>query len=188
MSAGGTTSNIQLGPGRLWVAPVGTTAPVSASAALDTAFWALGYTEDGTTVDIDITMEGIEVAEEIDPVLFATSARSVKFTMALAEVTRKRMALALALGTAYVDNAAALAMPSADTAPVGMALVWDSNETATGDATNRRWYVPKVLPMGTISVARQKSPNKSTLPLELNAVLVTGSALLSIFPNSSGLI
>lgn len=189
MSAGGTTTNIAIGPGRLWVAPIGTAAPTSASAAPGAGWWPLGYTEEGTTVDIELTMDPIEVAEELDPVDYANSARSVKFNVALAEVTRKRMALALSLGAAYVDNAAVLDMPSAGTAPVGVALIWDSAEDATDLALkNKRWYVPKVMPMGTVSIARKKSPDKSTLPLELSAVLVTGSPLLRIFPNSDGLV
>lgn len=189
MAAGGITEQIALGPGRLWVASVGTAAPVSASAALAVDWWALGYTEEGTTIDIEVTRDPIEVAEELDPVDYVNSARSVTLSVALAQVTRKRLALSLAMGTGFVDNAAVLDFPDADTPSVGLALIWDSAETATNLALkNRRWYIPKMLPSGTISIARQKSPSKSTLPLELNAVLVTGSPLVRVFPNADGLV
>jgi hypothetical protein len=187
MSAGGNPNNIELGPGRLYVAAVGTAAPTSASAAMPSAWWALGYTEEGTTVDIDITRDPIEVAEELDPVDYANSARAVKFSMALAEMTKKRLAVALALGSGYTDDGAYLDFPAADAVSVGVALVWDSSEDPT-DGLNRRWYTPKVLPSGTISIERKKSPAKSTLPLELNAVKVSGSPIVRVFPNASGLI
>lgn len=190
MSAGGTTENIQLGPGRLYVAVVGTAMPASASAALPSGtFIPLGYTEAGTTVTIEVTRDPINVAEELDPVDYVNSARSVKMEVALAEVTRKRLALALAMGTAELDNAAVLDFPDPSTPSLGMMLVWDSAEDPTDVALdNRRWIVPKMIPSGSIAIARQKSPAKSTLPLTLNATKVTGSPIVRVFPNSRGLV
>jgi len=188
MSAGGTTTNVKLGPGRVWIAPLGTAAPTSASAALDAGYWALGYTEDGTTVDIEYTSEGIEVAEELDPIDYVNTARSVKLNLQAAEVTRKRLAVVLALGAEYSDDASVIDLPDGAAQQVGVSIVWDSAETAVGNDQNIRWYIPKVLPAGTVSIARQKAPNKALLPMELNAVLVTGSPLARIFPNAAGLV
>jgi len=188
MAAGGTTTNVKLGPGRVWIAPVGTTAPVNASSALDNAFWALGYTEDGTTVDIEYTSEGIEVAEELDPIDYVNTARAITFNFQAAEATRKRLAVGLALGAEYTDDAQVLDFPEGAADQVGVALVWDSEEDADANDANIRWFVPKLLPAGTISIARQKAPNKTLLPMELNAVKVTGTPIVRVFPNASGLV
>ena len=188
MSAGGTTTNVKLGPGRLWIAPVGTTAPTSASAAPDAAWWALGYTEEGTTISIEYTSEGIEVAEELDPIDFVNTARAVTLSVSAAEVTRKRFAVAIGSGAAEVDNAAPIDLPDADAVQQGVAVMWDSAETAAGNDQNIRWYIPKLLPAGTIEIARRKAPDKALLPMELNAVKVTGSPLLRVFPNAQGLV
>lgn len=188
MSAGGTPSNVKLGPGRIWIGPVGSTAPTNASSAPDTAFWALGYTEEGTTVDIESSGEPIEVAEELDPIDFVLTARSVTLNVAAAEVTRKRLAVALALGASYADNAAALDFPSGSDTQVGVAVIWDSAETAAGNSENIRWYIPKMMPSDTSSIARQKAPNKSTLPLVLNAIKTASYPIARVFPNASGLV
>lgn len=188
MSAGGTTTNVKLGPGRVWIAPVGTASPASASATLDAAFWALGYTEEGTTIDIEYTSEGIEVAEELDPIDYVNTARSVTLNLQAAEVTRKRLAVTLALGAEYTDDAQSIDLPDGSVDQVGVMVVWDSEETAAANADNIRWVIPKVLPGGTVSIARQKAPNKSLLPMELQAVKVTGSPIARVFPNAAGLV
>lgn len=188
MSAGGTTENVTLGPGRVWIAPVGTAAPTSASAALDVAWWALGYTEEGTTIDIEYTSEAIEVAEELDPIDYVNTARAVTLNLQAAEVTRRRLAVTLSLGAEEPDGAQVLDLPDGAATQVGVAIVWDSEETAAGNDQNKRWYIPKVLPAGTVSIARQKAPNKALLPMELNAVKVTGAPLARIFPNADGLV
>lgn len=186
MSAGGSPSNVKLGPGRLWIGPVGATAPTNASSAPDAAFWALGYTEEGTTMDIERTSENVEVAEELDPVAIVNTARSIVFNVSAAEMTKKRLAVALAAGADYVDNAAAFDFPE-DSEPVGVAVIWDSEETAAGNSNNRRWYVPKMIAGGTtISIPRQKAPNKSLIPMALSAVKTDGNPIVRIFPNASG--
>ena len=68
MAAGGTPGNVKLGAGRLYYAPLGTTEPTNCSTALPSAWIAVGYTENGTSIDTAITSEDIEVAEELDPI------------------------------------------------------------------------------------------------------------------------
>ena len=189
MSAGGTTSNIQIGPGRLYVAPVGTAFPISASAAIPSAFWSLGYTEDGSTITLDITRAPVIVAEELDPVDYVNAARIIKLIVNLAEVTKKRLAMSLAMGVGYLDDAAYLDFPDATTPAIGICAIWDSAEDPT-DLTldNRRWCFSKMLPSGPIAITRKKSPAKASLPIELDAVKVTGLPLVRVFPNSHGLV
>lgn len=187
MSAGGTTANVQLGPGRLWIAPIGTTEPTSASAALPSAWVPLGYTEEGTEVTIELTVDEVEVAEELEPILYVNSKRTTTLTCELAETTRKRLAMVLGWGATQTDSASALEPPDPGT-EVGVMIVWDSEETAAGNSENTRWVFRRAKPSGSISIARRKSPDKSTIPVEFMIERPTNAKPFIIFPNASGLI
>lgn len=185
MSAGGTPSNVDLGAGRLYFAPLGTTEPTSCSAALPSAWIAVGYTEDGTSVDTDITSEAIEVAEEIDPIGYEQTKRTTKLNFQMAETTVKRLALALGAGAGYSDTGGAtFEFPDAGSV-VAVMLVWDSEDTVT--ATNKRWLFRKCTPSGTTSIARKKAPAKALIPVTFDCAKPDGSTKsIKVFSNSSG--
>lgn len=185
MAAGGNSANIELGAGRLYVAPIGTTEPASASAALDAAFRAVGYTEDGTKVSVDLTNEQINVAEEYDPVLYVLSARKAKVSVQLAEITRQNLALAMGSGAAAVNTAAGFEPPDPGS-EVAVMIVWDSKETPS--ATNSRWIFRQCKVNGTVEMQRNKAPNKARLPVEFNLEKPASLAPFKVFPNSSGLV
>jgi hypothetical protein len=185
MAAGGSSANIALGPGRLWYAPIGTAEPTSASAALPSAWQAVGYTEEGTEVEIESTVDEIEVAEELDPVLYANSKRTTKLSLEMAEPTRKRLALVMGGGASEVDTAASLEPPDTGTEQSVM-LVWDSKETAAANAANVRWVFRSAKPSGTVTIARKKSPDKSTIPVEFMVQKPATAKPFIIFPNSLG--
>ncbi|MFN2166827.1 MAG: hypothetical protein ACK2U9_11275 [Anaerolineae bacterium] len=65
-----------------------------ASTALPSAWRAVGYTEDGTTITTELTNEEIEVAEEYDPVLYVMTKRKVMLSVQMAEATRRMLVLA----------------------------------------------------------------------------------------------
>lgn len=184
MSAGGTSGNIHLGPGRLYYAPLGTAEPTNASSTLPGTWKVVGYTEDGTTVEANITTEGIEVAEEIDPIAFRQTKRETKVNLAMAEMVVSKLALAMGAGAARTDDAAVFSFPD-PASIVGVMLVWDSEETA--GATNRRWLFPAVFPSGTISISRKKAPAKATIPVTFMAAIPSGGTTpVKVFPNTSG--
>lgn len=184
MAASGTPGNVDLGPGRLYYAPLGTSEPTSCSAALPSAWIAVGYTEDGTAVDTEITSEAIEVAEELDPIRFEQTRRMTKLALQMAEMTKKRLALALGAGAGETDDAATFEFPDAGDI-VGVMFVWDSNETP--DATNRRWLFRQCTPSGTVSTARRKAPQKALIPVTFDcAKPATGTKAVKVFPNASG--
>lgn len=186
MAAGGTPGNVSLGPGRLYAAPLGTTEPTSGSAALPSAWIAVGYTEDGTEVAVDITSEGIEVAEELEPILYQMTKRSTKLTLSLAESTKRRLALAVGLGAATADDAASFQFPDASEV-VGVMLVWDSMDTPT--ASNKRWIFRQCTPSGTISIARKKAPAKALIPVTFDCAKPSTSVKsVLVFPSSTGAI
>ena len=184
MAAGGTPGNVDLGPGRLYVAPLGTAEPTSCSAALPSAWWSIGYTEDGTEVTTEITSEAIEVAEELDPIGFEQTKRMTKIALQMAESTKKRLAVALGAGAGQTDDAASFEFPDAGSV-VGVMLVWDSEDTPT--ATNKRWVFRKCTPSGTVGIARRKAPQKALIPVTFDCAKSDASTkAIIVFPNSSG--
>lgn len=185
MSAAGNSDNISLGAGRLWVAPIGTAEPTSASSALDAAFRAVGYTEDGTTVTIELSNEEIEVAEEYDPVLYVMAKRKIMLKAQLAEATRRNLALTVG-GLANDANDATAYTPPDPGAEVPFIVVWDSEETALGNADNIRWLFHQCKSGGTIETKRNKAPNKALLPVELNVEKPASTPPFKVFPNSAG--
>jgi len=165
MAAGGNAANVSLGPGRIYYAAVGTTTPISASAALPSADWVpVGYTEDGSELEISVTTEGVEVEEELLPVLYSSTKAEVKFKYQAAEATLPNLAVAVGAGAGYSAAATTFKFPSpADL--VAVKLVWDSHEDPTTSG-NRRIVFLKAYAVGTVNVARKKAPDKSTIPSE----------------------
>lgn len=185
MAAGGNTANVHIGPGRLWYAPIGTAEPTSASAALPSAWTAVGYTEEGSEVAIELTVDEVEVAEELDPILYVNSKRTTTLSLQLAEATRKRLALVMGYGAGEDDSAAALEPPTVGS-EVGVMLVWDSQEDADGNDDNIRWIFRQAKPSGSVTLARRKSPEKSTIPVDFLIEKPASATPFKIFPNADG--
>lgn len=189
MAAGGTSSNVQLGPGRIYVAPIGTTEPISASAALPSAWRAIGYTDQGTGITTETTSEPVEVAEELDPILYVNTRRLSGVAFAMAETTRRNLALALNMGAAAANDATALELPEPGE-EVRVMIVWDSEDdpTANGGAENIRWIFRKAYQSGAIEVPRRKAPAKSILAVNFRLEKPDGLRVAKVFPNAAGLI
>lgn len=185
MAAGGTSSNVTLGPGRLYVAPIGTAEPTSASAAMPSAWRAIGYTDQGTAFTTETTSEPVEVAEELDPVRYVNTRRLSAVAFAMAETTRANLALALNDG-ADADNDGTAYEPPDSGDEVRIMIVWDSDETPGAD--NRRWIFRQAYQSGQVEIARRKAPAKSLLAVNFRLEKPDGEAPFKVFPNASGLI
>jgi hypothetical protein len=183
MAAGGDAAAVKVGPGRLWVAPLGTAEPTDNSTALPSAWSPVGYTEEGNAYAADLTSEPVEVAEEIDPIRYENTRRLSRVTFSMAEATARNLVLALGGGTAQPNDDTDFELPAAGT-EVAVMLVWDSNETA--DATNVRWLYRQAKPSGTIEIARRKSPQKSLIPVTFNLEKPTSTGPTHVFPNEDG--
>ena len=183
MAAGGNSANIQLGAGRLYVAPIGTTEPTTASAALPSAWRAVGYTEDGTTVSVELTNEPIEVAEEYDPVLYVLSSRSASVAVQMAEVNRRNLALAMGVGANEANDETTFE-PPAPGDEVAVMLCWDSEDAA--GTSNVRWLFRQAKVNGSVEITRNKAPNKAMLPVTWNLEKPSASQPFKVFPNTSG--
>lgn len=186
MAAGGSSANVHLGPGRLYYAPIGTAEPASASASLNAAFVAIGYTEDGTAVETAIQTVEVEVAEELEAVAIAQTKRSTKVNLQLAEMTVSRLALALGASASRADDTTSFEFPAASGVS-GAMLIWDSEESQTS-TTNRRWIFRQVYPTGTITIQRAAvGTKKATIPASFLCTVPTGYASgVKVFPGPSG--
>lgn len=171
---------IQLGPGTLYVASIGTTDPTSATAALPSAWRQVGYTEEGSTFTRDLTVEEVFVAEAIDPVRSDVTASVAKLALQMAEMTRSNLALALNMGPDEANNATVLEPPTPGT-EVRVKIVLDTQGGA-------RWLFRKCFNGGSLSMARQKAPNKALIPVEFSLELPTGATAFAVYPTADGYI
>jgi hypothetical protein len=185
MAAGGSSANIHLGPGRLYYAPLGTAEPATAIAALPSAWRVVGYTESGTQIEAEVTSESIMVAEELDPVLIVQTSRMTRLTVEMVEMAVSKLAFAMGGSATRVDDATAFDFP--DPASVtGFMLVWDSHESPT-DANNRRWIFRAVYPNGTITINRNKAPQKASMSASFMCAVPEGSTSpVRVIPGPNG--
>lgn len=185
----GTASNVELGPGLLFVAPLGTTEPTSATAALPSAWRGVGYTEEGSTLNINLTQSEVEVAEEIDPLFYVLTKRASSLTVSMAEVSGKNLALSLGGGadaTLGLDQSVPVPAPGAE---VAVMMAWDYLEsTATNFVTaNKRLLVRQAKFGGQISIPRKKAPAKALIAVTVNFEKPTGKDPITPWADSTGL-
>jgi hypothetical protein len=157
----GNAGTLSLGPGRLFYAPIGTPLPVDLADALDTAFKAIGYTEEGSEFSYELSSDPVEVAESLDPLFHRTTGRNGGLTFAMAENTVRNLTLAFNGGvvTRTTSGAVKYSPPEPGT-EVRRSLVWQSEDG------EERWVYPQVFQGGSVSMARRKGSSKATIPVD----------------------
>lgn len=182
-------TNVKTGPGLIYVAPLGTTEPTTATAALPSAWRPIGYTEEGVTISYEITNEPIEVAEEFDPVRHETTGRSGSVAFSMAEVSRQNLALVLNAGAAAANTGSIEPPDPGDEVRVMIALdsagQADSANTAPG-TTNARWVWRQCLQAETIEMGRGKAPNKALIPATFRLEKPAGAKPFIVYPDANG--
>ncbi len=166
------------GVGLLYVAPIGTAEPTSATAALDPAYREVGYTDAGATISTEITTEAIEVAEELEPIGNATSSRTATLAFAMAQASRENLALALNRGI-QANDATALEPPDAAEEKYVMGAL----RTDQGAL----WLFRKMKNTGSFELPRAKT-GKTLISVTFTLFKPTGAKQFTVFPNASGLI
>jgi hypothetical protein len=177
----GTPAAVKVGPGLVYVAPIGTTEPTTVSAALPSAWVPVGYTESGSTFTSAVTYEDIEVAEELDPIRTTATKRVTTFKLDMAEINAQNWNIAFNGGTIGTPTAGYVTFEPPDLGTEQrLMLVWNS------DDAQERLLCRRVLQVGTIETARQKAPNKSLIPAEFRLEIPTdGSAVFKMWLPSS---
>lgn len=159
----GTTKNVRVGPGTLYIAPLESTEPEDLSTPWDQAWVPLGYTDQGSNFVFNNTFEDVMVAEELEAIEILQTAREININFALAELTAANMQRAFNGGE--IDTAAGVVTfepPDAgEYTPV--MIGWESDDGL------ERWIFRRCIQTGSVDIARQKAPNKSTLPMSFRA-------------------
>lgn len=170
----GNPDEVLLGAGTLYVAPIGTTEPTSASAALPSAWREVGWTEDGSTINYEMTSADVNVEEEFDPVKIVTTGRKGEVAFQAAQVTRANLALALNKGASSQDGVTVLE-PPAPGSEVRVMLVLDTEDGA-------RYLFRRCIQSGRISIPRKKAPNKAVIPMTFKLELPSGQQPFAVYP------
>lgn len=170
---------ISVGPGALFVAPMGTTLPASAVAVLDAAFVAVGYTDAGTKVNIAPSYDPIKVEEEVDPITHAMTDRETTVEFAMAEMTRTKLAIAVAtFDTGVTDNTTAVDAPDPGTEKRVILVLKRANGAL--------WLFRKCLQVGKVDISNRKGAEKATLPVSFKLEKPTTGALWTAYPTTGG--
>jgi hypothetical protein len=163
---------IRVGPGIIYVAPLGTTEPVNLSSAWDVAWVRIGYTDAGSTWTFDQTFEDVMVAEELEPLQILQTARTISLAFAAAEITAVNMQRALNGGTITPSGAPPNEIITFEPPPAGtytpLMMGWQA------DDNYERWVFRRCVSTGSIEIARRKAPDKATIPITFRATKPTG--------------
>lgn len=160
-------------PGRLMVAPLGTSEPTTSTAIWPTGWVALGYTNEGSTFEYNIDTANVEVAEELDIIARVTTGRNAHLTAALAEVTYRNLTIAFNGGIIVGDGAAWSFSPPDLGDETRIMLGWDSYGGAVTTGTpntypknDLRMIFRQVLQGGTVSMSNAKGAEKQTIAVD----------------------
>lgn len=160
--ARGKPETISLGPGTLYIAPLGTTEMpdhdlTTPWATVSAAWIQLGYTTEGSTFTYTPSAEKVEVAEELDPVAIALTGRDFSVEFALAQITASNMRTAMNGGTITTGVGAVTFEPPALGEEVRTMLGWESEDH------EERWIYRKCLQTGAASMSRKKGAERAAI-------------------------
>jgi hypothetical protein len=163
MVARGNPAALALGPGYLYIAPIGTTEPtdlVTAWATVSAAWVALGYTDQGSEFDYQLNTSPVNVAEELDAISNAPDGRqsSVKFN--LAQITATNLKYASNGGTVTTGTGIVTFEPPDLGTEVRVMLGFESEDH------QERWVFRQGLQTGQLTIVRQKGANNATMSAE----------------------
>jgi hypothetical protein len=166
VTTGADRSAVKLGPGLLYIAPLGTTEPTSLTGALAAGFVALGYTEEGHQTTVETARERIYVAELLDPIRNVKTGRITTVEAQLAQITARNLQIAQNGGTigSPTGGYVTFTPPAMTDADVGVMLVWQA------DDNQERWLFRECYAQGAIAIPRRKSPTKSVIPVTFDCI------------------
>lgn len=154
-------SQVRWGPGKLYVAPIGTAEPTNLGAPWIN-WYRLGYTTAGTTINYALTTAQIQVAETPDPIATLVTDRNISVVFTMAEFSLRNWQLALSGGLA--DNTVVNASAWSYEPPVigqeqRVMLGWDD------DTSDRRFIFRKCFQSGSVALNAQKGASAFDIPV-----------------------
>jgi len=162
MPARGTPGALALGPGYLYLAPLGTSEPVdlaTAWASVSAAWVLLGYTDDGSEFDYQLNADPVPVAEELDPISNAPTGRAMSVQFSMAEITATHMKYAFNGGTITAGTGVVKFEPPALGTELRVMLAFESEDHT------ERWIYRQCFNTGQIALPRKKGAAKAVIPV-----------------------
>jgi hypothetical protein len=167
-------------PGKLYIAPIGTTEPTTAVMAWPAGWVALGYTAEGSAFNYEISTDNVEVAEELDVLARVTTGRDASVEVAMAEITYRNLTLAFNGGIVVGDGLAWTFEPPDLGSETRVMLGWDAIPVVANN--DLRMVFRQVLQGGSLNMANRKGSEKSTISSNFQLEKpATGLKLLKIF-------
>lgn len=148
-------------PGKLYIAPLGTTEPATVTAAWPTGWVPIGYTDEGSAMNYEISTDNVEVAEELDVLARVTTGRDASVEFALAEITYRNLTIAFNGGIIVGDATAWTFEPPDLGSETRVMLGWDAMPTVASN--DLRAIFRQCLQGGSIGLENRKGATKSTI-------------------------
>ncbi len=172
-------------PGKLYIAPLGTDEPATYNDAWPAGWVPLGYTDEGSAFNYEISTDNVEVAEELDVLARVTTGRDASIEFALAELTYKNLSIAFNGGIIVGDGAAWEFEPPDLGNEQRVMIGWDALKNPANN--DLRMIFRQCLQGGSIGIENRKGATKSTITANFQLEKpATGKKLLKI--NGSGVL
>lgn len=182
-------------PGKLYIAPlesapgVPTTEPGATDDAWPTGWVPLGYTDEGSVFNYELSVDNVEVAEELDPIARVTTGRDASVEFALAELTYRNLTIAFNGGIVTGDGMEWEFEPPDLGNEERVMVGWDASfDPLTNDL---RMIFRRCLQGGSLGIENRKGTTKSVIastfqlekPLDGSPLLkIMGSGVLNPVP------
>lgn len=148
-------------PGKLRIAPLGTPEPATHNDVWPVGWVPLGYTDEGSAFNYEVSTDNVEVAEELDVLARVTTGRDASVEFALAEVTYRNLMIAFNGGIIVGDGTAFTFEPPDLGNETRVMLGWDASfDPLTNDL---RMIFRQCLQGASIGLENRKGATKSTI-------------------------
>lgn len=150
-------------PGKLYIAPLGSIEPADEVAPWGVGWVPLGYTDEGSVFNYEVSMDNVEVAEELDVLARVTTGRDASMEMALAEITLKNLTIAFNGGIIpALDSGSAWEFEPPDLGKEERVMLgWDAIPTVADN--DLRIIFRRCLQGGSLGLENRKGATKSTI-------------------------
>lgn len=167
-------------PGRLLIAPLGTAEPATHTAAWPVGWVPMGYTDEGSVINYEVSTDNVEVAEELDVLARVTTGRDASVEFALAEITRRNLNIAFNGGVVLGDGLAFTFEPPDLGNEARVMLGWDAYVNPA--VNDLRMVFRQCLQGGSLGLENRKGATKSTISATFQLEKpATGLKILKIF-------
>jgi len=168
MPARGNPAALSLGPGYLYLAPIGTTEPTDVATSISTvsAAWVLmGYTDVGSEFHYQTNTDQVLVAEVLDPLSYQPTSRAGTVQFVLAQITITNLKAAFNGGNVSSGTGVTIYEPPDLGSEVRAMILFESEDHT------ERWIFRQLFQSGDVAIVRGKGAAKATIPVTFNLEL-----------------